>query len=93
MLKFARFYHLHWVALTGALARIGRLSLPGKPVLSIANLGGLHDYPELGSKYKGCHVKTLVFWVALQAQRFADENQDDSWHLLVTCGGIRTDAD
>ena len=58
-------------------------------MLSVANLGGLHDYPELGSKYKGCHVKTLVFWTALQSQRFADENQDDSWHPSGNLGFFR----
>ena len=55
-----------------------RLSLPSKPVMSVANLGGKNDYPELGSRFKGCHVKTLLFWIALQSQIFADAHPTDS---------------
>lgn len=46
--------------------------------MSVANLGGKGDYAELGSKYKGCHVKLLIFWTALQAQEFADAHPSDS---------------
>jgi hypothetical protein len=65
----AQFLASHWLL---------RLSLPSKPVLSVANLGGKYDYPELGSRFKGCHVKTLLFWVTLQSQIFADANPTDS---------------
>ena len=54
-----------------------RLSLPSKPVLSVANLGGKHDYPELGSKYKASHVKILIHWVTVQSQNFAGQNPRD----------------
>lgn len=47
-------------------------------MLSVANLGGKNDYPELGSRYKGCHIKILVFWVALQSQKFSDDNADET---------------
>lgn len=56
-----------------------RFSLPSKPVMSVSNLGGKGDYAELGSKFKGCHVKLLIFWTALQAQEFADAHPSDSW--------------
>ena len=55
-----------------------RLSLPSKPVLSVASLGGMYDYPELGSKYKGSHVKLLVWWITLQSQQFADDHPEES---------------
>lgn len=48
-----------------------RLSLPAKPPLNEANLGGT-DYAELSSKYKAIHVKILVWWVAAKCQRCAD---------------------
>ena len=56
-----------------------RLSLPTKPVLSVANLGGLHDYPELGSKYKGCHVKVLLWWMSFKSQEVANGNPGETW--------------
>ena len=48
-------------------------------MLSVANLGGKNDYPELGSRYKGCHIKILVFWKAIQSQKFSDDNADETW--------------
>lgn len=54
-----------------------RLNLPGKPILSVANLGGKGDYPELGPRFKACHVKQLIFWITLQSQRFADQHPSD----------------
>lgn len=59
-----------------------RLSLPTKPVLSVANLGGLHDYPELGSKYKGCHVKVLLWWMSFKSQEVANGNPGETWFWM-----------
>ena len=42
----------------------------------MANLGA-GGYPELGSKYKAMHVKQLIFWIAIQSQKFADSHQED----------------
>ena len=55
-----------------------RLYLPRKPVLTFSSLGGDEDYAELGSKFKACQVKIMLWWLAFKSQKVADARQDDS---------------
>ena len=46
-----------------------RLYLPRR-LLTVSNCGsfGQDDYCELGSRFKGQHIKTMVWWVAQKVQ-------------------------
>jgi hypothetical protein len=55
---------------------IVRLFLPSKPVLSVAGLCGDDDYAMLNSRFKACHCKVMVWWLAFKSQQAADANQD-----------------
>ena len=71
---FSKALVLKWVVKTAANPVFPvalRLSLPAKPPLNDASLGGT-DYAELSSKYKAIHVKVLIWWVAFKCQRCAD---------------------
>lgn len=57
-----------------------RLSVPGKPQINNAGLGGPDDYAELSTRFKASHVKTLIFWLCLETTKFANANPDDAFH-------------
>ncbi|CAL1151780.1 unnamed protein product [Cladocopium goreaui] len=62
------------------------LFLPSKPVLSVAGLCGDDDYAMLNSRFKACHCKVMVWWLAFKSQQAADANQDDRLlQVLATC--------
>ena len=54
-----------------------RLYLPRKPALTETSLSD-RDYCELSTKFKACHIKIMVFWVAKKTQEVADENPHDA---------------
>ena len=61
-----------------------RLYLPRKPTLTETSLSD-KDYCELSTKYKACHVKIMVFWVAKKTQEVADSNpQDSRWNYRIS---------
>eukprot|EP00435_Cladocopium_sp_Y103_P011382 s2437_g3.t1 len=61
------------------------LYLPRKPTLTETSLSD-KDYCELSTKFKACHIKIMVFWVAKKTQEVADGNpQDIVLQVLATC--------
>ena len=50
-----------------------RLYLPRKPTLTETSLSD-KDYCELSTKFKACHIKIMVFWVAKKTREVADGN-------------------
>ena len=60
--------------------------MPCKPVLTLAGLGGLADYAELSSRYKGSHVKIMLWWLAKKTQEVADQLPNDvELQVLASC--------
>ena len=49
-----------------------RMSLPAKPNLSNHNLRGDDEYAELSSRFKGSHVKILLWWLTMETRVWAD---------------------
>ena len=51
-----------------------RFFLPLKPVLNASALGLLDDneYAEVSTRFKGSHVKRMLWWVAMKAQNSAE---------------------
>lgn len=54
-------------------------------MLTLAGLGGNSDYAELSSRYKGSHVKTMLWWLAKKTQETADASKDVDLQVLATC--------
>ena len=48
-----------------------RLYVPRKPTLREIYLSDA-DYAELSTKFKACHVKNMIFWIARKTQEVAD---------------------
>ena len=65
--------------------RACRYTLPCKPVLTLAGLGGLGDFAELSSRYKGSHVKIMLWWFAKRSQEAADGSDDVDLQVLAAC--------
>lgn len=61
-----------------------RMSLPAKPNLSNHNLGGDDDYAELSSRFKGSHVKILLWWLTMETRIWADATPNDPSQTLKT---------
>jgi hypothetical protein len=58
-----------------------RLYIPRRR-LTVSNLGtfGNEEYAELGSRFKGSHVKRMVWWLAKKTQKISDQRRGhDSW--------------
>ena len=50
-----------------------RLYLPRR-VLSTSNCGNYsHDYPELGTRFKAAHVKTMCWWIGYKLELLSRE--------------------
>lgn len=62
-----------------------RYYVPCKPILTLAGLGGLADYAELSSRYKGSHVKIMLWWLAKKTQQTADSSDDVDLQVLAAC--------
>ena len=59
--------------------------VPAKPVLSVANTGG-DDFAEIGTRFKACHVKLMLWWLATKSQKSADANPNNAvLQVLATC--------
>lgn len=72
-----------------------RLYLPRKPTLSRADLGD-GDYAELSSRFKACHVKIMIYWLATKTQQCADANQQVPYQsfgktILILPSGVHQD--
>lgn len=48
-----------------------RFFLPQKPSLSETALCD-RDYCEVSTKFKACHIKIMIYWVAKKTQEAAD---------------------
>ena len=55
-----------------------RLYLPSRPFLTEANLAGDDGFAQLGTRYKAAHVKMIIWWLAVETQRFADQHPNVS---------------
>lgn len=53
-----------------------RLSLPRKPNLTLANIGGEDGYFTMGSRWKASHIKLFVWWVAKESEQLARDSTD-----------------
>lgn len=62
-----------------------RYYVPCKPILTLAGIGGLADYAELSSRYKGSHVKVMLWWLAKKTQQVADSSNDVDLQVLAAC--------
>ena len=62
-----------------------RYYVPCKPVLTLAGLGGLSEFAELSSRYKGSHVKIMLWWLARKCQEVADVSDDMDLQVLAAC--------
>lgn len=61
------------------------LYLPRKPNLTEASLSD-KDYSELSTKFKACHVKIMVYWIAKKTKEAAESHpQDIVLQVLATC--------
>ena len=60
--------------------------LPRKPTLTETSLSD-KDYCELSTKFKACHIKIMVFWVAKKTQEVADGNpQVSRFNYMIFLG-------
>ena len=59
------------------------MTLPKKPYMTMANLGGEDGYAELGSKFKASHVKVIIWWLAKESQKSADRYRNVTWLILL----------
>ena len=53
-----------------------RLYLPRKPNLTEASLSD-KDYSEISTKFKACHVKIMVYWIAKKTKEAAESQPQD----------------
>lgn len=51
--------------------------MPRKPALTEASLSD-KDYLELSTKFKACHVKLMVYWVAKKTEAVASANPEET---------------
>ena len=72
----SKFWHIY---LFGLKSTWMRFSMPRKPYLTAASLGGEDGYSELGSRFKASHVKLIIWWLSKESQEFADSKPDVTW--------------
>ena len=68
-----------------ALSRTHRLSLPCKPNLTLANIGGEDGYFTMGSRWKASHIKLIVWWVAKESELLARGSADPLFNQRPHC--------
>ena len=56
-----------------------RIYVPKKPPLALPS----DDYSEMGSKFKACHIKIMLWWVSYKAAQVADRTPDESWRSSI----------
>ncbi|CAK8995259.1 unnamed protein product, partial [Durusdinium trenchii] len=69
-----------------SMCREHGLSLPCKPNLTLANIGGEDGYFTMGSRWKASHIKLFVWWVAKESDFLGPtSHQDPLLHVLAAC--------
>lgn len=66
-----------------------RMTVPSKPHLCAQALGNNEDYAELSTKFKGSHVKTLLWWLAVETVHWADKNPNEPCYPMLWVEGVR----
>ena len=68
-----------------ATCRQHGLYVPAKPVLSVANTGG-DEFAEIGTRFKACHIKLMLWWLAKKSQESADAHPNNAvLNVLAAC--------
>ena len=66
--------------------QILRFYLPCKPRLCMKSIGGTEEYAELSTRWKGSHVKLMLWWLAIKCGEAAEQRPTDTCMFNTVCG-------